>query len=246
MKIIKYKRLSSGKYKVFLDNNETIILHENIIIKYNLLLTKSLDNIDEIIKDNNDYMIYDDTLKYISKKMRCSKEIKDYLLKREINEKEINNVINKLKDNNLINDRMYAKSYISDKIRLNKYGPNKIKNELLKLKIDNNIIEEELMNIDNENVEDNLSNIIDKKIKLNKSYSGNVLKNKILNELVNMGYKREDIINHLENKDLTNEELYQKEYDKLYNKYSKKYSDSELEYYINQKLYQKGFKKNND
>ena len=36
-----------------------------------------------------------------------------------------------------------------------------------------------------------------------------------------------------------------KEYDKLYKKYSKKYSDKELDYVIRQKLYQKGFKYEN-
>ena len=39
MKILKYKKLSNNKYKVFLENNDSVVLHENIIInllnKYN-------------------------------------------------------------------------------------------------------------------------------------------------------------------------------------------------------------------
>ena len=35
MKIIKYKKMSNNKYKVFLDNGENIQLHENIIINHN-------------------------------------------------------------------------------------------------------------------------------------------------------------------------------------------------------------------
>ena len=34
MKIIKYKKMSKGRYKVFLDNNKEIILYEDIILKY--------------------------------------------------------------------------------------------------------------------------------------------------------------------------------------------------------------------
>ena len=77
MKIIKFKKMSGSKYKVFFDNGKNILLHENIIIKYNLLITKKIEeDYDDIIKDNNNYMIYDMTVKYISKKMRCESEIK--------------------------------------------------------------------------------------------------------------------------------------------------------------------------
>ena len=70
MKIIKYKKMSNNKYKVFLDNGENIQLHENIILKYNLLLTKQIEDINKIKKDNNSYLIYDKVLKYISIKKR--------------------------------------------------------------------------------------------------------------------------------------------------------------------------------
>ena len=62
-------------------------------------------------------------------------------------------------------------------------------------------------------------------------------------DFINKGYSKEEILKILDNKDLTNDDLYEKEYKKLYNKYSKKYSGDELEYFIKQKLYQKGIKK---
>ena len=43
MDILKYKKLSNNRYKVFLSNGTNIVLHENIIIKYNLLITKKID-----------------------------------------------------------------------------------------------------------------------------------------------------------------------------------------------------------
>lgn len=54
--------MAGSKYKVFFDNGKNILLHENIIIKYNLLITKKIEeDYDDIIKDNNNYMIYDMT-----------------------------------------------------------------------------------------------------------------------------------------------------------------------------------------
>ena len=40
MKITKFKKMSGNRYKVFLDNNDIIILNENVILDYNLLITK--------------------------------------------------------------------------------------------------------------------------------------------------------------------------------------------------------------
>ena len=245
MKITKYKKMSNNKYKVFLDNNENIVLHENIILKYNLLLTKEIDDLEEIKKDNNNYLIYDKVLKYISIKMRCESEIRAYLKKNEIDNKLIDEIVEKLKKQGFINEKLYVKSYILDKTRLNNIGPNKIKNELIKLNIDNNIIEEELNNINKEELNITLEKLIDKKIKSNRTYAGDVLKQKLLNDFINKGYSKEDILSILDKKDLNNDDLYEKEYNKLYNKYSKKYSGSELEYFIKQKLYQKGIKKSN-
>ena len=53
MKINKYKKVGKNKYKVYFDNNE-IILFEDVILKYDLLLLKdvSLELLDKIINEN--------------------------------------------------------------------------------------------------------------------------------------------------------------------------------------------------
>lgn len=245
MKIIKYKKLSASKYKVFLEDGSNVILHENIIIKYNLLITKNINETDmeEIIRDNNNYLVYDLALKYISTKMRCEIELREYLKKKNIENNEIEILIKKLKENGFINERLYAKSFISDKVRLSGYGPNKIRNELLNLNINKDIIEEELSNYPKEEILTNLEKLIDKKIKNNKNYGENILRQKIISDFLNKGYNKEDIVEILNSKNLSDDNLYEKEYKKLYDKYSKKYPKEQLEYIIKQKLYQKGFKK---
>ena len=40
MKILKYKKGSKGKYKVYLDNGLELQLYEDVILKYELLLKK--------------------------------------------------------------------------------------------------------------------------------------------------------------------------------------------------------------
>ena len=100
MKIIKYKKTSKDKYKLFLDNNESITLFEDVIVNNNLLLSKEIDKntLDDLIKQNNDMYVYNIAIKYISIKMRSTKEIKEYLSMKGIDVSIIKSTINKLLD----------------------------------------------------------------------------------------------------------------------------------------------------
>ena len=98
MKITKYERLRNGKYKVYLDNDDIITLYEDVILNNNLLLNKNIGDIDSILNDNNEYDVYNKSIKYISTKMRSKKDINTYLSKYYDNE-IVNRTIDKLLKN---------------------------------------------------------------------------------------------------------------------------------------------------
>ena len=151
--------------------------------------------------------------------------------------------IKKLKEINMINDENYAKAYISDRIFLSTDGPNKIKQELFNYGIDEKIIEENINKIDKETIYNKCKKIIDKKIKSNTKYSNYMLNQKIISDLVNKGYDMALIKQILENEVFDNNLVIEKEFKKIYNKLSKKFDGSELYYNLKNKLYQKGFTK---
>ena len=124
MKINKYKKIGKNKYKVYFDNNE-IMLFEDVILKYDLLLLKdmSLELLDKIIDENKFYEAYDMSLSYIETKMRNRKEIYKYLKKKGYEEELINKVINKLTSLKILDDRQYISAFINDKINLSNDGP---------------------------------------------------------------------------------------------------------------------------
>ena len=75
----------------------------------------------------------------------------------------------------------------------------------------------------------------------NRNRGGSVLKKKIVNDLVNLGYDTLTISKVIDEFDFTNDkDIAKKEYEKLYKKLSRKYEGKELEYKIKEKLYQKG------
>lgn len=244
MQIIKYKKKNKDQYELFLDNNQKIVLYEDVIIKNNLLVNKYIDEelLNKINKDNNKASIYSKCVKYIGIRIRSEKEIRDYLEKNEYDIELINKTVDRLKNNKLIDDNLFTASFINDKTLLTNHGPLKIKNELLKHKIDNNVINTYLDKIDKTIFEEKIDKIINKYVKNNTKYSNTMLKNKIQIHMMDLGYPKEMYLYKLEEINMyENEDILKKEFEKEYKKLSRKYSDNELKLKLRQKMYQKGF-----
>jgi len=241
VKIEKIKKLRNGKYKIQLDNQDSINLHDEVILKNNLLFNPNIDeeNISNLYKDTSYYDIYYKVVKLISKRLRSEKEIIDYLEKNAIeNKKEI---IDKLKNVNLINDLNFAKAYTYDRLYLSKDGLNKIKEDLYSYGIKDEFIFEVIDSIPEEVIKEKLEKLIIKKINSNNNKSNYMLKQKIIYDLINLGYEKEDIISYIDNNLKEDTSIISKEYEKLYKKLSLKYDGNKLIYEIKNKLYQKGY-----
>lgn len=243
MKIEKIKKLNNGKYKIEFDNKEKITTYDEVILEENILFKKEVDNelINKINIKNDYYKIYNKTIKYIMTKIRSEKEINLYLDKHNIDKEDKEKIIESLKSKKLLNDDNFYISYISDRLRLSNDGPDKIKNELLNHNIDINKIEEELFKY-NDFIYEKLEKLMVKKAKQLSKYSEYIVKQKIRECFINLGYKKDMIEELLTNITIDNDEALKKEYEKQYNKLSKKYKDEELKYKIKQNLYQKGYK----
>lgn len=239
MKIKKIKK-EKEKYKIELENKEIITTYDAVILKNNILYKKELtkEDIKKIEQENKYYESYNTVLKYSSKRIRSEYEIKKYMKKQNIENQ--NEILKKLKEENIINDKNYTKAYIHDKIYLSQEGPEKIKKELIKQDIDENTINEELETIDQNEILKKLEKQITKKIS-NKKESEKKLKQKIINNFIELGYEKQDIIEIFEAKYKKNNEIIKNEYTKIYNKLKEKYEGEQLNFRIKQKLYQKGF-----
>ena len=226
MKVEKIKK-TGNKYKIVFSDNTVLKTYDDVIINNGLLYNHEIDSeiLNKLNIDTNYYDIYYKTINYITRKLRSEKEVNQFIDKNDVSNKDKEEVIRKLKEIGLINDINFVKAYVSDRINLSNDGPLKIRKSLLEHDISSDIIDDAIDNIDNNLIIDKLSKLINKKINSSK-YSGYVLKQKILNDFINLGYNKELII---------------KEYEKLYKKLSLKYSGIELQNKIKNKLYQKGF-----
>lgn len=219
MQINKFKKVGKSKYKIIFDNSE-IILYEDIILKYDLLIKKNIDvdTLDQIIEENKYYEAYHMSLNYIEIKMRNQKEIIKYLSQKGFKDNEIEYAVNKLNELNLLNSSMYIHSFINDKINLTNEGPFKIKKQLLELDFNETDIDEYLNTFEEEIWDEKIKKIIEKKKNLMKSKSYYMFINKIKNDLYSMGYSNEQIEKHLLNINYESNSL-DKEFEKTLKKF---------------------------
>lgn len=243
MKIKKFTKLKNGMYNITLENFEFKI-HEDLILKYNLLLTKDVteEDIENLEKENTKYEVYEIALKELKKRLRSKKELRNILEKKQISMEYIDNCIELLTEQGYLSDDIYAQSYVHDKILLSSDGPLKIKKELLNHEISEDVIQKYLINFTKEIEEEKITKIIERHKKSNKK-SKIAFQTKMKQYLANnLGFHSHVVDSLLSNLDIDDSNSYQKEYDKLYKKLSRKYEGATLEYKIKEKLYQKGFK----
>ena len=249
MKIVKYKKGRNNKYIVLLDNDIELSLYEEVILKYELLLKKEIDNnlMHKINETNQEWEVYYSGLNSLKSRMRSTKELRELLLNKEFNIYYINNAIEKLEKQGYLNDRSYVKAYINNQMITTNKGPYIISRELSDKGIDNNIINEEIVIYSDEDQIEKINKIINKGIKTNHTRGGNILKQKIYNDLKVLGYDISIINKEISNYTFDdNSDIAKKEYDKLYRKLSRKYSGNELKNKIREKMYLKGLKYEED
>lgn len=249
MKILKYKKLSSGRYKLELEGSQAVELYEETILKFELLLKKKVDNLKmvEILEYDKEWDVYYVGLKALKSRFKSTQELRDYLIKKEYSYDLVDIVIEKLLKQGYLNDELFAKSYINNQMITSSRGPIKISNELFSKGIDQSIVSKEILVFTDELQIEKINKIIRISLKSNRSRGGSVLKNKIINDLIVSGYDLSIINKVISDYEFdSNEEIAKKEYEKLYRKYSRKYSGRELEYKIKEKLYQKGLKYEKD
>ena len=147
MNINKFSKGKNGMYTISLENNTKLTIHEDLILKYDLLLTKEIDDSlkEKIIEENKVYEIYEVSISYITKKLRSKKELNNYLIKKGYEQDLVDKVIELLSKEGYLNDKVYATSYVHDRIALSIDGPNKIRNDLTNLGISNDLIEESII-----------------------------------------------------------------------------------------------------
>jgi len=163
---IEEQKKNKDRVNIYIDYEYAFSLSREVLIKEGIKLNEKVD-VDKIKKaaKEDDYLKCKSTaLKIIEKAYKTEKEIMEKLLKKDFDLETVNRTISFLKEYNFLDDKNYAKMYINDKSKTQ--GKNKIKHDLLRKGLSNNIIEEIISKLDSAKEEEIAYNLANKKYNL--------------------------------------------------------------------------------
>lgn len=175
------------KVNVFLDGNFWSSFTKDDLIKFKLHkgLSLSEEEADELQKKSQVSKIKLQALRKYSATLKSEKDIRTYLYKKNLEPEALESVIEYLKERSVINDKYFAEKFSELKLHANKYSINRIKAELKKKGISDNIIK----NIEQLNSDADETDAIKKYLDKNSTLP----KQKLIQRLMMRGFKYENI-----------------------------------------------------
>lgn len=166
-----------------------------VLIKFQLKKGMELDDFSfmEIQYQDRIRKAYNLAVNYLARRMRSEKEIKDYLIKKEMDDPIINEILHRLTTQKYINDEEFAFAFSRTQVNTTDKGPNEIKRELKEKGIAEGIQIKVLKEFPLEQQIERAEKISGKFFQKNTKESGKVLKQKLENLLLRKGYSFEVI-----------------------------------------------------
>ncbi|MDR1810804.1 MAG: RecX family transcriptional regulator [Prevotella sp.] len=140
---------------------------------------------------------------YCSKAERCEYDVRKKLLAWKLEDAAINRIIAILRAERFLDDKRYVLSFVRDKMRFNKWGQQKIRFELKKKRIPDNLIQAAFDELsDDDCFEESLMGLLQTKLKTVKATNDCERKMKLFRFAAGRGF-RPDLIRQCLNKLIT-------------------------------------------
>ncbi len=236
-----------GRYNVYINDMFAFGVDEEVLLRFELKkglhVTPELQK--EIEAEDTFAKAYSKTLNYLSHSLRTEKQIRDYLVKNEI-DIYTDRIIGTLKELKLIDDLIYSESYVRTMANVNQKGPRNIEQDLKQRGVSEHTIMDALMEYPEEQQLENAIDLAEKKWTKTKNSSTFESIQKVKQYLVNKGYNFEQAdqaISTIDTEKDQDEEYrsLEKQAEKAYKRYARKYEGYELNQRLRAFLYSKGF-----
>ena len=118
----------------------------------------------------------------------CEQEMRDKMRRWELDETVQNRIINRLIKERYVDDERYARAFVKDKIRYNKWGRRKVQQALWQKRIDADIQQRVLDGIDEKEYVDILRPLLKQKRKTTKAENDYELNRKLVRFALSRGF----------------------------------------------------------
>ncbi len=126
---------------------------------------------------------------YCSSAERCEQDVRQKLVKAELEPEAVRRIINRLRQEKFIDEARFARAFVSDKFRFNHWGKYKIRSELLRKEISEEEIELALSSLEMEEYDQVLMDLLKTKMKSVKAKDERERYYKLLRFAVGRGFQ---------------------------------------------------------
>ncbi|RLL40344.1 recombination regulator RecX [Oceanobacillus piezotolerans] len=240
------------RYNIYLTDGQkedyAFSVDEAILIEFQLRKGLELDKetIEELLEQDNLQKSYLLAINYLSYRMRTVKEMKDYLMKKEIEPNHISVIMERLLNRKLLDDRLFSEMFVQTRINTSIKGPQLIKKELMEKGVSESIAANAITLYPYEIQIEKVHKWVEKKLKPSKKEAFKNQLQKLQVTLMQKGFTQPVIQDALaevdDKKDETAEwEAVVYQGDKLNRRYQAKHEGYMLQNKIKEGLYRKGF-----
>ncbi len=143
-KITQQKKLHE-RFNLFVDGKFELGVDGSLIVKYDIKVgdeyTDALKH--DLENDDRIEIAYIGLINYIAFRERCEQEVKDWLYKKKYHDLA-DELIDRLTDRNYLNSERFARLFIKDRVKIQGWGPIRLRHELNAKRISKQIIESEI------------------------------------------------------------------------------------------------------
>jgi regulatory protein len=193
MRVTRIVKKDARNVVIHFDNDEVLFLSVDIFYKSGLKKNDEIsdDRFSSLIIENRLFHIKQRAFRYLGRRQHSTSELRTKLKQKGCETELINEVLDDLKNKNYLDDTMFAKMFVEEKIKLKLWGEQKLRSELIKRGINSEIISNILQNIISD--EDKLNNamtVASKKYDSlkNRNVDRDVIKRKLITFLKSRGY----------------------------------------------------------
>lgn len=245
--ILKITKERNQFYLLWLSSEEKIRVSEDCLIEKRLLKGQEISDeiIQEIQTSNNVEAGFQLALNYLSYQTRTEREMRNYLVKKEIESIDREKIIQRLINMQLINDQQFSESYVRTQMKISDKGPKVIEQQLKQKGLSPENIQHGLIEYSVENQLEVAQRVASKAMKRYQTKSFQEAKQKVRYYLLQKGFTSDITERVMEElafeKDEEKEwESLQKEGDKLWQKHHL-LPMNQRAFKVKQSLFQKRF-----
>lgn len=199
---IRVQKNNKERYSIFVDEEFLLGVSEQTLLKFKLRKDVEITSamLRKLQRNEGQFKVKSYMMNLLGRRDHTRKELFTKAIRKDYPKEVIDNVLDELQKKGYIDETRFAKKFASDKSKLSKWGPAKIKAHLYKKGISKSVAEKSIEKaFENEDLKETfLGLVLKRKRRFLKEEDPYKRKKKVFDHLSRKGYRSSDIYDYLD------------------------------------------------